>query len=161
GTVQEAKALRAIAALETLVAEDAVVLRDGQTVRLPAAELVPGDVVVLESGSRVPADLRAIEVHSLRVDESALTGESVPVSKQIHPTPMDAPLADRIGMLFSGTIVVGGAGRGVVVETGKDTEIGKISAIMRKARPPETPLTTEIKHLGSSLTRLVSVIGLA
>lgn len=160
GTVQEAKALRAIAALETLVAEDAVVLRDGQTVRLPAAELVPGDVVVLESGSRVPADLRAIEVHSLRVDESALTGESVPVSKQIHPTPMDAPLADRVGMLFSGTIVVGGAGRGVVVETGKDTEIGKISAIMRKARPPETPLTKEIKHLGSTLTRLVSVIGL-
>ncbi|MFZ1377119.1 MAG: HAD-IC family P-type ATPase [Geothrix sp.] len=159
GFVQEFKAGRAIASLADMVPEQAMVLRDGQRRGLPASELVRGDLVFLQSGDRVPADLRLIEVRDLQVVESALTGESLPVSKAVPEVPAGAALGDRASMAFSGTLVTFGTATGLVVGTGTRTELGHISELMRDTTQVETPLMRDMGRLGKQLTW--AVLGVA
>jgi Ca2+-transporting ATPase len=149
GFIQEYRAERAIAALKAMAAPTATALRDGGTVVIPAAELVPGDVVLIEAGSIVPADLRLFDCSHLRVDESALTGESIPVEKSTAPMPEDTPsLGDRKNMAYKGTNVTYGRGRGMVVATGMQTEFGKIAALLQVADDLKTPLQRRLSHFG-------------
>jgi magnesium-transporting ATPase (P-type) len=144
GYVQEGKAERAIDAIRKMLSLNAVALRDGHRHEIPAEELVPGDVVVLASGDKVPADLRLIEVKTLRVDEAALTGESVPVEKALAPVAAKAPIGDRTSMAYSGTLVTYGQAKGVAVATGARTEIGRISGMLREVQELATPLTRKM-----------------
>lgn len=159
GYLQESKAVRAIEALSRSLVIQAVVVRDGQRVQLPASELVPGDLVVLQAGDKVPADLRLTYVRDLRVDESALTGESVPVDKTTGPLPAETPLADRVNMAYATSLVTGGQGEGVVVATGDATEVGRISRLIAGAKEIETPLTRKIARFSRLL--LFVILGLA
>jgi Ca2+-transporting ATPase len=168
GFVQEYKAGRAIASLADMVPEQAMVLRDGQRRSTLASELVRGDLVFLQSGDRVPADLRLIEVRDLQVVESALTGESLPVSKNVPEVSVGAALGDRSSMAFSGTLVTYGTATGLVVGTGTRTELGHISELMRDTATVETPLMRDMDRLGRQLTwailgvaLLVFLVGLA
>jgi len=168
GFIQELKAGRAIASLADMVPEQAMVLRDGQRRGLPASELVRGDLVFLQSGDRVPADLRLMEVRDLQVVESALTGESLPVSKDAGAVTEEAALGDRTSMAFSGTLVTFGTATGLVVGTGARTELGHISELMRDTATVETPLMRDMDRLGKQLTwailgvaLLVFLVGLA
>jgi ATPase, P-type (transporting), HAD superfamily, subfamily IC len=133
GFVQESKAENAIAALAKSVATEATVLRHGQKQVVSSSELVPGDLVLLSSGDKVSADLRLIEVRDLQVDESGLTGESVPVQKQSQALEADAALADRTNMAYTGSLVTFGQGRGLVVSIGDMTETGHISQLMQQS----------------------------
>src|SRR5687767_12967338 len=134
GFIQEFRAERAMEALKAMAAPTATTMRDGGTAVVPASELVPGDVVLIEAGGIVPADLRLVDSARLRVDESALTGESIPVEKSTDPIPEDTQsLGDRHNMAYKGTIVTYGHGRGVVVATGMRTEFGKIAALLQDA----------------------------
>ncbi len=152
GAVQEARAERALEALGALVAPTAEVVRDGHPRTLPAELLVPGDLVRVAAGSRVPADLRLVEAHSLTVDEALLTGESGPVTKQADLVlPEETPVADRSNMVFLGTVVTGGRGVGVVVATGTRTELGRIAGALEGAPPKVTPLAVRLSALGSQL----------
>ncbi len=160
GGLQEFRAARAIQALDTLVPENTNVLRDGFTTVIPVAEVVPGDVVLLEAGDRVPADLRVMTERSLRVNESALTGEASAVAKQDEPVAQGAALADRSSMLFSGSFVVGGTGRGVAVATGPSSELGRISELLHSTKAPETPLTRKLRRLGNRLTQIICAVSL-
>ncbi len=144
GFIQEMNALRAIAALANVLNVNATVLRDGLRMVVPASGLVPGDIVHLQSGDKVPADLRLLAVRELQIDESMLTGESVPVEKTTSPLPPDTPLADRTNLAFSSTLVSYGTGTGLVVATGDRTEIGRINRMIAEARELETPLTRKI-----------------
>nr|WP_245216925.1 HAD-IC family P-type ATPase [Neoroseomonas nitratireducens] len=155
GLLQEGRAERALEAIGTLLAPRAAVLRDGVRENLPAEALVPGDVVLLEAGDRVPADLRLVEAASLRIEEAALTGESVPAEKDAAPVAAAAPLADRRGMAFLGTLVVAGQARGLVVATGAATEIGRLGAMLAGLEAAETPLLRQMKRLARQLTVLV------
>ena len=128
GLLQEGRAERALEAIGGLLAPRAAVLRDGARTSLPAEALVPGDVVLVEAGDRVPADLRLLDAAALRIDEAALTGESVPAEKDAAAVAPGAPLAERACMAFTGTLVVAGQARGVVVATGDATEIGRVVA---------------------------------
>jgi len=148
GFVQEYRAGRSIRALMDIVPRTASVLRSGVRRTVPAAELVRGDVVVLEPGDKVPADLRLLTLRSLRVDESMLTGESLPVSKVLHVLEPDAALGDRRNLAFGGTLVVSGAGTGVVFTTGSGTELGRISELLQQADPLETPLVRQLAVVG-------------
>jgi len=159
GYIQEAKAISALEALATSMVTEAVVRRDGEVVRLPAEDLVPGDVVILRSGDKVPADLRLVEVKDLRVDESALTGESVAVGKQVDALPRDIVLADRRNMAYASTLVTYGQATGVVVSTGDATEIGRISTMVAEADELATPLTRKIARFSHML--LWAIIALA
>lgn len=151
----EAKAKRAVAALSRLVTVDATVMRDGNIVTIPAAELVPGDLVLLDAGARVAADIRLVETRNLRVDESPLTGESHPAEKQAQSTAAEETvLAERTNLAFSGTLVTGGQGRGLVVATGMATEVGRIVGLTRGAKPPRTPLQQQLKGLAGSFVWL-------
>lgn len=161
GFGQEFRAGRAIEALGRLVSEAAVVQRDGQWVSRPAAELVPGDVLTVEAGNLVPADLRILDAHGLRADESTLTGESVPVDKAVAPVDPQATLADRSSLLHAGTLAVAGTARALVVRTGDATELGRISALIDAVDEAETPLTRELRRLGSTITRAVAVVAVA
>ncbi|TSC25222.1 HAD-IC family P-type ATPase [Corallococcus sp. Z5C101001] len=152
GFVQEYRAGRAIAALNHMVPESTLVLRDGHPVTRPAAELVPGDVVQLASGDRVPADLRLLHSRNLQVEEAALTGESVPSSKHVAAVAGDAELGDRASLAFGGTLVTSGTTTAVVVATGRDTELGRISHLMEQAADLSTPLTRELSRLGRVIT---------
>lgn len=127
GFVQESKAEGAIAALAKAVTTEATVIRNGQKQRTPSQELVPGDLVLLASGDKVPADLRLITTRNLQIDESALTGESVPVEKLTEPLQPQTPLAERQNMAYAGSFVTFGQGSGIVVATANETEVGKIS----------------------------------
>ena len=158
GFVQEAKALGAIAALAKSIASEAVVLRSGQKIRLPAASLVPGDIVLLQSGDKVPADLRLTRTRDLQIDESALTGESVPSQKSHGLLPKDTGLADRRNMAYCSTLVTFGTGTGVVVATGDRTEIGQISEMISSAEVLDTPLVRKIKQFSHYL--LVVILAL-
>ncbi len=158
GFVQEYRAARAIDALAGTMIAEATVLRDGAKKRLPAVELVPGDIVLLASGDKVPADLRLVVVRDLRVAEAALTGESVPVEKNPDPLPDDTPLADRRNMAFATGLVTYGTATAVVVATGDRTEVGKISEMIHKAEDISTPLTKQIAHFSHRL--LYVIIGL-
>ena len=141
GFVQEARAEGAIAALARSVSTETTVLRDGQTLTIASRELVPGDVVLLAAGDKVPADLRLLAGRDLQIDESGLTGESLPVAKDPAPLPADTPLADRRCMAYAGSFVTFGQGRGVVVATGEASEMGEISRSLQKRVSLSTPLT--------------------
>ncbi|MDJ0865778.1 MAG: HAD-IC family P-type ATPase, partial [Myxococcota bacterium] len=133
GFIQESRAERAIEALSRMVATQAVVRRGGRKLRVPSSELVPGDVVLLQSGDRVPADLRLFEVHNLHCDESALTGESLPVAKHTDPLDHDIALADRRNQAFAGTLATAGQAEGLVWATGDHTETGRIAWLIAEA----------------------------
>lgn len=159
GYVQEAKAEGAIASLAKAVTTEATVLRDGQPLRLPSQELVPGDVVLLASGDKVPADMRLLQVRNLQVDESALTGEAVPVEKSIQPLPSDTPLAERKNMAYAGSFITFGQGKGIVVATANATEMGQISQSMERQIPLTTPLTRKFAKFSRIL--LYAILTLA
>ena len=159
GYIQEAKAAGALEALAKAMVTEAVVIRSGALRRVAAVELVPGDIVVLRSGDKIPADLRLIAIKDLRVDESALTGESVPVGKAVEPLAHDTVLADRRNMAYASTLVTYGQATGVVVATGDDTEIGRISAMVSEADELATPLTRKIASFSHLL--LWAILGLA
>ncbi len=158
GFVQEYRAGKAIEALIDLVPNTAATLRNGTQVNLPAAELVPGDIVLLQSGDKAPADMRLLSVRNLLVQEAALTGESVAVSKGTAQAPAEAALGDRTNMVYSGTLVTSGVGRAVVVGTGAHTELGRISDMLREATDIETPLTRQIAKVGKALTVGISLV---
>lgn len=157
GFVQESKAESAIAALASSVETEATVIRAGQKQRVASPDLVPGDVVLLTSGDKVPADLRLLHTKSLQVNESALTGESVAVEKQadIDPLPEDAPLGDRLNMAYAGSFATFGQGRGVVVATGNATETGRISKLMQEHSALVTPLTRKFDQLSRTLLYVI------
>jgi Ca2+-transporting ATPase len=152
GVIQERSAEQALAALQRLAAPEADVIRDGSRLTIPADQLVPGDVVVLEAGNYVPADVRLLEAINLRVEEAALTGESVPVAKDASANlEKDIPLGDRKNTAFMGTLVDYGRGRGVVVNTGMQTQIGMIAEMLQSVQQEPTPLQRRLDQLGRSL----------
>lgn len=155
GFIQEGRAEQAMSAIRQMLAPHTAVLRDGKRIGIDSAELVPGDIVLLEAGDKVPADLRLTDAAGLRVEEAVLTGESVPVEKLIQPVPAETPLGDRACMAFSGTLVTGGAGRGVVVATGPRTEIGKISSLLSHVQTLRTPLVQQIDRFSRWLTAVI------
>ncbi len=159
GFVQEFRAERAMEALQRLAAPGAVVVRDGRHEAVPAAALVPGDVVLLEAGNAVPADLRLLEAVDLKIGEAALTGESVPVEKHADASgDPDLPLADRRNMAFKGTAVLYGRGRGLVVGTGMATELGRIAGMLASAGATRTPLQQRLALFGRQITVAALVI---
>jgi calcium-translocating P-type ATPase len=159
GFVQEGKAEKALDSIRNMLSAEARTTRGGETRMIPAEELVPGDVVLLESGDKVPADLRLAEAKNLRTEEAALTGESVPAEKTVDPVAHRSTVGDRESMVFSGTLVVSGRATGVVVATGSKTELGKINQLLAGVSPLETPLLRQIKKLGSVITGVVAVVG--
>lgn len=160
GFVQEGKAEKALEAVHAMLATHAMVLRDGERHEIDATELVPGDIVLLESGAKIPADLRLIDLKNLRVNEAALTGESVPVEKQTEPVDASAPVGDRSCMAYSGTVVTYGQGRGVVVATGPDAEIGRIGTMVAEVESLATPLTRRLDQFARQITVIILGLGL-
>ncbi len=156
GFAQEYRAGRAIAALAELVAEPARVRRDGAWIEIPAEQVVPGDLLEVAQGDRVAADVRLLDAAALRAQESALTGESEPVDKDAAPVAADAPLAERRCLLYAGTVVAAGSGRGVAVATGTATELGHISDLLEAVKPLETPLTRELDRFGRVITGAIA-----
>jgi calcium-translocating P-type ATPase len=152
GFAQEFRAGRAIAALAELVAEPARVLRDGAWVEIAAEDVVPGDVIEVAQGDRVAADVRLLDASGLRAEEAALTGESEPVDKSVAPVAPDTPLAERHSLLYAGTVVAAGSGRGLTVATGADTELGRISTLLNDVEPLQTPLTRDLDRFGRVIT---------
>ena len=152
GFIQEGKAEKAMEAIRRMLSVQASGLRDGARRQIPAERLVPGDIVFLQSGDKVPADLRLLKVKDLRIEEAALTGESVPVEKHVKRVPEATSLGDRKGMVYSGTLVNYGTGTGVVVATGDATEIGRISAMLARVQTLTTPLLRKIGEFGSRLS---------
>lgn len=154
GFVQEFRAERAIEALRRMAAPLATVIRAGREKEIPSRALVPGDVVVLHAGNRVPADLRLTEAMNLKVEEAALTGESVPVDKSTAPLPDPAlPLGDRKNMVYAGTLVAYGRGKGIVVATGMTTEFGKITGMLQAVETGQTPLQENLERVGKTLAK--------
>jgi Ca2+-transporting ATPase len=152
GLATESQIERSIRSLSEIAPTKARVIRDGHPIEITAEKVVPGDLLVLARGTRIVADARVLEATRLDVDESALTGESVPVSKHSSPLELDdAPLADRTNMVYRGTVVTGGSGRALVVATGPRTELGRIHDLVSHARPPETPSQRELRVLGNQL----------
>jgi Ca2+-transporting ATPase len=164
GFIQEAKAERSLQALKELASPMARVMREGKLTLVPAAQLVPGDLVLLEAGDRVPADMRIFAANRLEVEESALTGESVPVAKTektLASQKADSiPLGDQKNLAFMGTMVTGGTGRGVVIATGMNTEIGKIAHLMGQSASAETPLQARLEQMGKILVGVAIVLTL-
>src|SRR6516165_2736621 len=160
GFIQEGKAEKALDSIRKMLSAEARTMRGpGRQARLlPAEELVPGDVVLLESGDKIPADLRLIEVKNLRTEEAALTGESVPIDKTTESVAENATVGDRQGMAFSGTLVASGRGTGVVVATGPSTELGRINQMMAAVSALETPLLRQIKKFGYAITAVIAVV---
>jgi magnesium-transporting ATPase (P-type) len=154
GFLQEGKAEKALAAMRRLISPRAAVLRDGSRRSVDVASLVPGDVVLLEAGDRVPADLRLLRSRGLLIDEALLTGESVPAQKKEEPAPGHAELGDRHSMAFSGTLVAAGQARGVAVATGPRTQIGRISALLQQVEELTTPLLRQMNRFGRRFTVL-------
>jgi magnesium-transporting ATPase (P-type) len=155
GFVQESKAEGAIAALAKAVMTEATVIREGKKLRIPSRELVPGDLVLVSAGDQVPADLRLLSVRSLQVTEAALTGESLPVSKQSAALPPDTPLAERLNMAYAGSLVTFGQGRGIVVATGTATEVGQISQTIEQQHNLSTPLTRKFAKFSQTLLWII------
>ncbi|MBD2195945.1 MULTISPECIES: cation-translocating P-type ATPase [Calothrix] len=159
GFIQESKAESAIAALASSVQTNATILRNNQKLQVPSTELVPGDLVLLTSGDKVPADLRLIQSRNLQVNESALTGESVAIEKNTEPLEADAPLAERSNMAYAGSFVTFGTGKGIVVAIGEETETGRISQLMEQGTSLKTPLTRKFDKF--SRTLLYIILGIA
>ena len=158
GFIQEGKAEKALDSIRNMLSAEARTVRDGQARLIPAEELAPGDVVLLESGDRIPADLRLTDVKNLRTEEAALTGESVPADKSTGPVAANATVGDRDGMVFSGTLVVSGRATGIVVGTGHNTELGRINQMLASVSPLETPLLRQIKKFGYAITVVILVV---
>ncbi|MFW6325960.1 MAG: cation-transporting P-type ATPase [Desulfovermiculus sp.] len=159
GFIQEGKAEKSLESIQGMLAPKALVQRGEQRRTIPAEELVPGDIVYLKSGDKVPADVRLINAQNLQIDEAALTGESVPVNKTIYAVEEDTALGDRTSMGFSGTLVTYGQGQGVVTSTGENTEIGRISSMLSDVETMTTPLLSQIAVFGRWLT--IAIIALA
>ena len=157
GTVQTIKAEQSLQSLKKLAGPQAKVLRDGSTIQLPARELVVGDVILVEAGDMIPADARLIENASLKVDESALTGESLAVEKSLEAILAEAPLGDRTNMLFSGSFVTYGRGKAVVTDIGMQTEVGKIAGLLKSTSEKQTPLQVSLEEFGKKLSVLILV----
>jgi Ca2+-transporting ATPase len=155
GYFQEARAERSVRALMALAAPESTVIRDGERQRIPAHDIVPGDIVLLEAGDKIPADARIIESANLYVDEAALTGESVPVNKETQPIDADVGLGDRRNMLFASTVATYGRGRAVVVATGMGTEVGRIAGLLEAAEKEPTPLQQELDRTGKRLSAIM------
>jgi magnesium-transporting ATPase (P-type) len=158
GFIQEGKAEKALDSIRNMLSAEARVVRGGETRMIPADQLVPGDLVILESGDKIPADLRLIDAKNLRTEEAALTGESVPADKGTDVVPNNATVGDRENMAFSGTMVVSGRATGVVVATGSETELGRINQLLASVSPLETPLLRQIKKFGYTITAAIGVI---
>lgn len=158
GFIQESKAEKALESLKKMVTTEATVLRDGKKVRVPSAQLVPGDIVILQSGDKVPADIRLHQVKELQVDESALTGESVPVQKTSLTLAADTVLADRRNMVYAGTMVTSGQGGGIVIATGDHTEAGRISKLISETETLGTPLTRRIAGFSKWLVAVILLL---
>jgi magnesium-transporting ATPase (P-type) len=158
GFLQEGKAEKALDSIRNMLSAEARTIRGGETRLISAEELVPGDVVLLESGDRIPADLRLVEVKNLRTEEAALTGESVPIDKTTGAVAEKATVGDREGMAFSGTLVSSGRGKGVVVATGSETELGRINQLMAGVSSLDTPLLRQIKKFGYAITAVIAVV---
>ena len=154
GYLTESRVERILTSLQHNGGTQALVRRDGIEVSLDAAELVPGDILLLRAGREVSADARVVEAHGLAVDEASLTGESVPVPKHAPPVAAGAPLPERHGLVHAGTTVVEGTGLGVVVETGRHTELGRLRALVERAAPPPTPLERQLEDSGRQLVYL-------
>ena len=152
GFIQEGKATQALKAIRSMIDPKATVLRDGHRVTVGADTIVPGDIVLIEAGARVPADVRLIRARGLRVDEAILTGESVPADKAAGPVEPDAALGDRRSMAFSGTFVAAGQGVGIVIATGQKTELGRISVLLGAVETLQTPLIRQMDRFASQLT---------
>ena len=159
GFIQEGRAENAMSAIRNMLAPHTSVLRGGARQSIDAADLVPGDIVMLEAGDRVPADIRLLEARSAKVEEAILTGESVPVDKDPAPVAPDAPLGDRSSMAFSGTLLVTGTLRGTVVATAVDTEIGRISGMLGKVETLTTPLVRQMDSFARWLTLFILLAG--
>jgi magnesium-transporting ATPase (P-type) len=161
GFIQEMRASQAIEALSRMVPQNATVLRDGDPTLVPAHEIVPGDVIALQPGDQVAADVRLIEVNGLQVEEAALTGESLPVAKHEAPVESEAVLGDRRSMAFGGTLVTAGTAEGVVVATGEISELGRISRLLNETVELQTPLTRRLARLARAITMaIIAVAGL-
>ena len=158
GFIQEGRAEKAMDAIRGMLASRANVLRDGERRSVPGETLVPGDIVLLEAGDKVPADLRLLEAPGLQIQESVLTGESVPVDKHARPVEPNAALGDRACMAFSGTLVTSGMGKGVAVATGPETEIGRISGMLAEVEALTTPLVRQLNAFAKWLTTLILLV---
>jgi magnesium-transporting ATPase (P-type) len=158
GFIQEGRAEKALDSIRNMLSAEARTVRGGETRMLPAEQLVPGDIVLLESGDKIPADLRLVEAKNLRTEEAALTGESVPAEKNTDPVSESATVGDRECMAFSGTMVVSGRARGVVIATGSETELGRINQLLAEVSPLETPLLRQIKKFGYAITAAIGAI---
>ena len=158
GFVQEGKAEKALNAIRRMLSLSAVVLRDGQRIQIPSEQLVPGDIVMLQSGDKVPADLRLLGCKNLRIEEAALTGESAAVEKSIHAVEVVTAIGDRFCMAYSGTLVVYGQGAGVVVATGQHTEIGRISQMIAQVDKLTSPLLRQMAIFGRWLTCVILLL---
>ncbi|RLG98370.1 hypothetical protein DRO29_01065, partial [Candidatus Bathyarchaeota archaeon] len=158
GFVQEYRSEKAMEALRKMTAPKARVLRDGREVLIDAAEVVPGDIILLESGDRVPADGRLIEAIDLRTNEAALTGESTPVEKDVEPVRPDAPVGDRKCMVFMGTHTIYGRGRAVVTATGMNTEFGKIAGMIQEAEEKIPPLKEKLNRFAKKLSKFIILV---
>ena len=151
GFFEEYRAEKALEALKKMTAPTATVLRDGKEVQIQTSEVVPGDILLLYTGDKVPADARLIEAVNMKTDEAPLTGESTPVNKNVKPLPEDTPISDRRNMVFTGTVVVYGRGKAVVTSTGMNTEFGKIAKMVQTVEEEETPLEKRMAHVGKWL----------
>ena len=161
GFIQEGRAEKSLDSIRNMLSAEARAIRDGETRLIPAEDLAPGDIVLLESGDRIPADLRLIDAKNLRTEEAALTGESVPAEKSTDVAPAKATVGDRENMAFSGTMVVSGRATGVVVATGSQTELGRINQMLAEVSALETPLLRQIKKFGYSITAVIAVVSVA
>ncbi|MDF1821526.1 MAG: HAD-IC family P-type ATPase [Alcanivoracaceae bacterium] len=158
GFIQEGRAEAALRSILSMVVSQVLVRRDGHTRQVPVEALVPGDIVLINAGDRLPADVRLLEARELRCDEAALTGESLPVDKHIAAVPIDAPLAERTGCAFMGTQVTAGGGLGVVIATGLDTQLGRIGEMVKSVDVPVTPLNRQLERFARGLSLAIVMV---
>jgi len=160
GFIQEGKAEKALDSIRNMLSPEARTIRAGETRIISAEKVVPGDIVLVESGDKIPADLRLVIAKNLRTEEAALTGESVPTEKTVDAVSVNATVGDRESMAFSGTMVVSGRATGVVVATGKHTELGRINQLLAGVSTLETPLLRQIKKFGYTITAVIGVVSI-
>ena len=158
GVIQEGRAEAALDQIRAMLSPSVTIIRDGERRVIPVADLVQGDLVMLSAGDRVPADLRILESHRLLVDESVLTGESLAVEKHSRPVPQTAPLTERHSMLWAGTLMTSGQAKAIVTSTGLQTELGRISSLLRSVEQLQTPLTRRMTRFGQILSVVILVV---